>query len=122
VVRRSTRVGDLLQKEVSHIVLQELKDPRIGFVTVTGVSVSDDLRHAKVFVSVMGDSEEVKRTVEGLKSATGYIQACIGRRVKLRYTPEITFRLDESVSHGAHIEQLLRDVKRERLTESGEGE
>ncbi|MFQ6091877.1 MAG: 30S ribosome-binding factor RbfA [bacterium] len=112
-MKRSTRVADLLQKEISYIILRELKDPRIGFVTVTGVSVSDDLKYAKVFVSVMGQSEEVERTFDGLKSATGFIQGCIGRRVRLRYTPEISFRLDESVSYGAHIEQLLRDIKKE---------
>ena len=118
MIKRATRVADLLQEEISHIILRELSDPRIGFVTVTGVSVSDDLRHAKVHVSVMGTSEEVERTLQGLQSAKGFIQGCIGRRVKLRYTPELTFRLDTSASYGERIEKMLRNLKGKKVSSS----
>ena len=122
MVKRSTRVGDLLQQEISRIIIQELKDPRLGFVTVTGVSLSDDLRNAKVFVSVLGSPEEIKQTFDGLKSATGFMRNCIGKRVKLRYVPELSFWLDESGSYGAHIEELLRDIKRENSNEPQGGD
>lgn len=112
MIKRATRVADLLQKEISTIILNELRDPRIGFVTVTGVSVSDDLKHAKVYISVMGTAQEIEKTFRGLDSARGYIQNCIGRRIKLRYTPEISFRPDTSVSYGSHIDELLRNLKR----------
>ena len=113
MIKRSRRVGDLLQKEISQIILKELKDPRVGFVTVTKVSVSDDLRNARVFVSVLGTSDEVHRSLDGLKSATGFIQGCIGKKVTLRYIPELSFHLDESVAYGARIEELLRNLKKE---------
>ena len=122
MTKRSTRVGELLQKEISRIIIQELKDPRLGFVTVTGVSVSDDLRNAKVFVSVLGSREEIDQTFDGLKSATGFIRSCIGKRVKLRYTPEVSFWLDESVSRSAHIEELLREIKGKCSYDSNGGE
>lgn len=111
MINRATRVADLLREEISSIILKELQDPRIGFVTVTGVSVSDDLKHAKVFISVMGTDQEIEQTFQGLESARGYIQNCIGRRVKLRYTPEISFRPDTSIAYGTHIDELLRKLK-----------
>lgn len=114
-------MGDLLQKEISSIILQELKDPRLGFVTVTGVSVSDDLRNARIFVSVLGSHDEIQQTFDGLQSATGFIRNCIGKRVRLRYVPELSFRLDESVSYGAHIEELLRNLKSENSCDSHGG-
>jgi len=111
MIKRATRVADLLRKEISSIILKELQDPRIGFVTVTGVSVSDDLKYAKVFISVMGTDQEIEQTFQGLESARGYIQNCIGRRLKLRYTPEISFRPDTSIAYGTHIDELLRNLK-----------
>ena len=122
MTKRSTRVGDLLQKEISQIIIQDLKDPRLGFVTVTGVSISDDLKNAKVFVSVLGSREEIEQTFDGLNSAKGFIRSCIGKRVKLRYTPELSFLLDESASYGAHIEDLIRDIKDENPFDSHGGE
>ena len=111
-MKRAIRIGDLLQEEIGYIILQELRDPRIGFVTVTGVTVSDDLKHAKVYISVMGTPEDREQTLQGLNSARGYIQGCIGRRLKLRYTPEISFRLDTSASYGAHINDILRTLSK----------
>jgi ribosome-binding factor A len=108
--KRSEKVGDLIRKEISQILLEGLKDPRIGFVTITKVSLSDDLRIAKVYYSVFGGEREREESYEGLESATGYIKRELGRRVRLKYMPEITFLFDDSLEYGAHIEELLRDV------------
>jgi ribosome-binding factor A len=109
--KRSEKVGDLIRKEISQILLEELKDPRIGFVTVTKVALSDDLRIAKVYYSVFGGEQDKEASYEGLESATGYIKRELGKRVRLKYMPEITFMFDDSLEYGEHIEGLLRDVK-----------
>jgi ribosome-binding factor A len=110
MTKRATRVADLLQKEISSIILTELQDPRIGFVTVTDVSVSDDLRYAKVYISVLGTADELEQSFQGLNSARGYIQNCIGRSMTLRYTPEISFHSDTSASYFSRIDKLLRHI------------
>jgi ribosome-binding factor A len=109
--KRSEKVGDLIRKEISQILLEELKDPRIGFVTVTKVALSDDLRMAKVYYSVFGGERDKEGSYEGLESAKGYIKRELGRRVRLKYMPEITFLFDDSLEYGEHIEELLRDMK-----------
>jgi ribosome-binding factor A len=108
--KRSTRLGELLLAEISDLVVRHLKDPRLGFVTFTRVELSDDLRHAKVFASILGSEPEKARTLQGLASATGYIRRHLGRILRLRYTPELTFLIDESMEHGAKIAQLLRQL------------
>jgi ribosome-binding factor A len=108
--KRSTRLGELVLAEISSLLARELKDPRIGFVTFTRVEVSDDLRHAKVFASIIGSELEKARTLQGLASATGYIRRHLGRVLHLRHTPEITFLIDESLQHGAKIAQLLQQL------------
>lgn len=107
--KRSDRLGDLIQREVSEILHRQIKDPRVGFCTVMRVDVSEDLRHAKVGVSIMGTESQQKSALTGLKSATGFIRREIGRRVSLRHTPEIVFALDESVNHSIRIAELLRE-------------
>ena len=108
--KRSERLGELILGEISDLIRREIKDPRIGFVTFTRVEMSDDLRHAKVFVSCI-DAEPAKaRTLQGLCSATGYIRRHLGRALHLRYAPEIAFLLDDSFEHGAKIAQLLRQL------------
>jgi ribosome-binding factor A len=109
--KRSERLGEVLLAEISAVIARDLKDPRIGFVTLTGVEMSDDLRYAKVFASIIGSPAEKARTLQGLSSATGYIRRHLGRALRLRYTPEITFLLDESLEHGANIAQLLRQLE-----------
>jgi len=104
-------VGDLIRKEISQILLEELKDPRIGFVTITKVALSDDLRIAKVYYSVFGEERDKEDSYQGLESAKGYIKRELGRRVRLKYMPEITFMFDDSLEYGEHIEGLLRDMK-----------
>lgn len=109
--KRAEKVGDLIREEVSQILIRELKDPRIGFVTITKVAVSDDLRVAKIYYSVFGDEREKGESHKGLESAKGYIKKEMGKRIKLKYMPEITFIFDDSLGYGSHIEELLRGLK-----------
>jgi ribosome-binding factor A len=109
--KRSTRLGELILTEISDVMARHLKDPRIGFATVTRVALSDDLRHAKVFVSILGSEQDKARTLQGLSSATGYLRRHLGRALHLRYTPELTFLSDTSLEHGANIAQLLRQLQ-----------
>lgn len=112
--RRPRRVAELIKEEVSKMLLQdEIKDPRIGFVTITDVEVSGDLRHAKIFVSVMDDEEATKETMAGLENAKGYVRRELGQRVRLKHTPEILFRYDNSIERGTRIFKILEDLKEE---------
>jgi ribosome-binding factor A len=111
---RSGRVGEQLKKELSQILQSELKDPRIGFITVTGVEVTGDLQQAKVYISVLGSDQQKEDTLKGLARATGFIRTEVGRRIRLRLTPEIIFKFDQSIEYGSHIEKLLADINQER--------
>lgn len=117
--QRVERLREEIKKEASDII-RKLKDPRVGFVTVTDVEVSGDLRHVKVFVSVYGDDEAKSATMEALTRATGHIRTEIGQRIRLRYTPEIQIRFDESIERGARIFQLLREVQSDGSKEPGQ--
>lgn len=109
--RRAFRLGETIKEEVARIIREDLKDPRIGgFVTVTGVEVSEDLRTSKIYVSILGSAEEVKSSMEALNNATGYIRSEIGKIVHIRHVPEIAFKYDKSIEHGAHISKLLKDM------------
>ena len=108
--KRKDRVGDLIKREIAHIIQCELKDPGIGFVTITAVEVSVDLKRARIFYSVLGDQDSKSRSRSALKRASGFIQREIGRKLKLKYTPEISFQFDGSVEYGAHIEELLQKI------------
>jgi ribosome-binding factor A len=109
---RATRVGEQMKKELGEIIGRKIKDPRIGFVTVTDVEVTGDLQQAKVFISVLGDEEQRQNTLKGLAKAKGFIRSEIGQRIRLRKTPEITFEFDESVDYGNRIESLLADLNK----------
>ena len=111
--KRSERLGELILAEISALVMRQIKDPRIGFVTFTRIEMSDDLRYAKVFASILGSEPERARTLQGLSSATGYIRRHLGRVLHLRYTPELTFVIDTSFEHGANIARLLRQIHAE---------
>ncbi len=100
-----------MKQEIADILMRKIKDPRIGFVTVTDVDLSDDLRNAKVFVSVYGGDDQKKGSLEGLKSASSFIRSELGRRMRLRYIPELLFRFDATVERGAHIMELLREIE-----------
>lgn len=107
---RATRVGEQMKKELGDILGRKLKDPRVGFVTVTDVEVTGDLQQAKVYISVLGDEEKRQDTLKGLAKAKGFIRSEIGKRVRLRKTPEILFEFDESIDYGNRIESLLKEI------------
>ena len=118
--KRSEKVADLIQKEISEMLIRNLKDPRIGFITVTRVSVSDDCRFAKIYFSVMGSTEERERSMEGLNSAKGYVRRELGRRIQLRYTPDIVFQFDPSIEYAIHMEEVFRDLHEKKRGDESE--
>jgi len=121
--KRADRVGDQILREVSQLLLEEVKDPRIGMVTISRVQVTNDLSYARVYYTVFGDEAQRANTAEGLKKATGFIRKQIGRRMRLRITPEIIFKFDESLDHAERINQLLSGLQKERTewTSAAEG-
>ncbi|OIK15322.1 30S ribosome-binding factor RbfA [Peribacillus sp. B-H-3] len=110
---RSNRVGEQMKKELSEIIGRKIKDPRVGFVTVTDVSVTGDLQQATVYISVLGDAEQRENTLKGLAKAKGFIRSEIGQRIRLRKTPEISFEFDESIDYGNRIETLIHQIHSE---------
>ncbi len=110
--KRAERVRDQMKEEIADILMRKIKDPRIGFVTVTDVEIADDLRNAKVFVSVYGGDKA--KTLEGLESAAAFIRSELGRRMRMKFMPELLFRFDSTVEQGAHIMELLRTLEAEK--------
>ena len=110
--KRSEKVADLIQKEISQMLVKSIKDPRIGFVTITKVTVSEDCRFAKVYFSVAGTLAERESSGKGLDSAKGYVRKELGRRLRLRYTPEIVFQFDPSIEYAIHMEEVIRNIHR----------
>lgn len=110
---RANRVAEQMKKELGGIISQKVKDPRIGFVTVTDVEVTGDLQQATIFISVLGNELDRENTLTGLTKAKGFIRSEIGQRIRLRKTPEIEFEFDDSVEYGNRIEALLREVNAE---------
>jgi ribosome-binding factor A len=110
---RAEKVQEFIKQELSKIILTELKDPRIGFVTVTKVDVTGDLRSAKVYVSLMGDDEQKAATWQGLHKALGFLRTEIGKRIRLRFTPELSLQLDETLQYSTRIQELLDKIKQE---------
>lgn len=108
---RHDRVAETLRREVSNIIHDELKDPRLGFVTITKVDLSADLRNAKIFFSVLGSEQEHIKTKDALESALGFIRKLVAERINLRFAPEIIFREDRSSEYGMRIEQILNEIK-----------
>ncbi len=117
--KRAERVSDQMKQEIADILMRKIKDPRVGFVTVTEVDLADDLRNAKVFVSVYG--AEKAATLKGLDSASAYIRSELGKRMRMKYIPELLFRFDDSVERGAHINELLHEIQ-EKDEEKGSGD
>ena len=116
MTRRTERLNDQFQKEVSDILLRQIKDPRLEcFLTVTRVDITADLRHAKVFVSVMGSEEEKKGAMAGLTSASGYMYRELRGRLSLRRMPELSFHLDTSMERGAEVLHLIKEVSAEQV-------
>ncbi|MHB8596473.1 MAG: 30S ribosome-binding factor RbfA [Ktedonobacteraceae bacterium] len=110
---RQEKLGELIAAELSDLLRTRVKDPRVGFASITRVEMSGDLRYAKVFVSVMGDSEEQKETMKGLKNANGFLRHELASRLTLRFMPELVFKLDHSIEEGSRILELINKVERE---------
>ena len=117
---RVEKVQELMKQEISDIIFNELKDPRIGFVTVTSVACTEDLREAKIYVSVMGDEKKARDTLNGLNSSLGFVRREIGKRIRLRFTPEISFALDTSLNYSDHIQRLLNEIHEDQPQEKKE--
>jgi len=118
--KRSERVGDLIQREIADLLLRKVKDPRVMGVTVTGVEVSQDLQHARVFYCLTGSPSEKEKenTSTGLAKAKGFIRQELGKRLHMRYVPQVDFRYDTSFDYGDKIERLLKELQKdERSTE-----
>src|SRR5215467_6769085 len=112
--RRIDRIEEQLRIELSEIIEREIQDPRIGLTTVTAVKVSPDLRHARIFVTVLGDGEQRKKALEGLRSAASFVRRSLSKRLHhMRRIPELSFDYDESVEKGIRIEELLDQIKHE---------
>jgi len=115
---RIRRVAEQIKKDVSQIIRTELKDPRIsGITSVTGVEVSKDLRYASIYVSIYGDNDEQATTLKILEKASGFVRTEISRRIRLRYVPEISFYLDNSIEYGNHIENIIKSLKKDELND-----
>jgi ribosome-binding factor A len=108
--KRSEKVADLIRKEISQMLVKSIKDPRIGFITITRVTVSEDCRFARVYYSVAGTQAERESSMKGLDSAKGYVRKELGRRIRLRYTPDIMFQFDPSIEYAIHVEELIQNI------------
>lgn len=106
---RTQRIGDQMQRELAQLIRREVKDPRVGLVTITAVDVSRDVGHAKVYITVMGEdsAEDIKQSIKVLNSAAGFLRMQLAKEMKLRSVPQLHFHYDESVSRGAHLSALI---------------
>jgi ribosome-binding factor A len=109
--KRLERVNQLIKEEISLLLMRELKDPRLGFVTVTEVDTSPDLRHARVYVSVLGPEADWASSIEALGRARGFVRNWLRRHLDLRVIPDLDFRADRSMAHAAHIQSLLASLR-----------
>jgi ribosome-binding factor A len=119
---RQRRVQELLVQEVSEIIRREIRDPRVGFITITDAEVTPDLRHAKVFFSVLGEPSQQEESARALNRAAGFVRGEFARRAQMRYVPEIRFVYDPSSERGMRISQLLDQVKQEERDAGGAAE
>ncbi|HLY30420.1 MAG TPA: 30S ribosome-binding factor RbfA [Ktedonobacterales bacterium] len=113
--RRKDQLSHLIAHELSDLIAR-MKDPRIGFASVTGVDLSQDLRHAKVYISVMGSADEQRASMAALTHATGFLRRELAQRLTIRYTPELAFRLDDSIARGAHVLDLINQTTAQQPT------
>jgi ribosome-binding factor A len=110
-VKRAEKVAEAIHEIVSALLIKGVKDPRIGFTTITGVKLSDDLHLATIYFSVVGDESERKSTEQGLNSARGFLRKELGKNLRMRYIPDLLFRYDVSIDYGQHIDTLLNEIK-----------
>ena len=115
---RSNRVAEQMKKELGEIITRKIKDPRVGFVTVTDVDVTGDLQQATVYITSLGNERERAETLKALEKASGFIRSEIGQRIRLRKTPEILFEFDESIDYGNRIETILTEINKQSNQES----
>jgi len=108
---RATRVADLLKEEISEMLCKEVKDPHIGFITITDVEVSKDLKHAQVFYTILGDEQQAEESADALSRVSSFIKKQLGKRLRLRYIPEIAFKYDHSLAYGTKIDHILNSLK-----------
>ena len=122
--KRTDRVADQLQKELAVLIQREVKDPRLGMVTVSGVEVSRDLGYADVHITLLGeqDPERIKENLKGLKRAGGFLRSQVARRIKLRHVPELRFHYDESVVRGQHLSSLIEEAVASDRSRQPEGD
>lgn len=118
--RRRQQVADLIRDEVSEILTYEMKDPRLGMVSITRVEMSPDLRYATIFTSVYADEEEQDQTLQVLKGATGFIRRLLAPRLKIRHIPVLAFRLDSSMEHAEQITRTLNEIREQEDAASAE--
>jgi len=111
---RTQRVGGQIQRELAQIIQQELRDPRLGLVTISAVEVSKDMSHAKVYITLMNPDQDVEGTLKVLKKASGFLRRALGKRIVLRVIPELHFVYDESLERGLRVDALLESVAAER--------
>src|ERR671938_667235 len=119
---RQEKLGELIAVELSELIRTRVKDPRVGFASITHVEVSGDLRYAKIFISVMGNEQERVGTMKGLKHATGFLRHELASRLTLRYMPELVFKLDTSIEEGARILALINQIEQEELVNTNRSE
>ncbi len=118
--KRADRVKELLQEETAEIIRHEVKDPRIGFVTITRVELSDNLRSARIFISPMGNEKEQQRTYEGICSAAPFIRSRLGRRMRIKFLPELIFNWDHSQGRSDKINRILHTIEEQKRADSSE--
>ena len=108
---RATRVADLLKEEISEMLCKEVKDPHIGFITITDVEVSKDLKHAQIFYTILGDEKQEEESADALRRVSSFIKKQLGKRLRMRYIPEIIFKYDHSLAYGTKIDHILNSLK-----------
>ncbi|MBV8164551.1 MAG: 30S ribosome-binding factor RbfA [Candidatus Eremiobacteraeota bacterium] len=118
--QRLMRIEHEIVRELSEIVREELKDPRVGFVTIVGAEVSPDLRSARVYASPMGDERAARETMRGLQSAAGFLSSELGKRMQTRRTPHLTFVRDRSIEHGVRVSHIIDEVRKRDERKNGE--
>jgi ribosome-binding factor A len=122
MTRRTEQIGEAIREEVARILSHGLKDPRIGFVTITRAEVTPDLRHARILFGVLGDAAQRDKTEKGLRQAAGFIRREVGQRLKLRYTPELTFQYDVGIEATDRVARLLEETQRPSSEGGGDEE
>jgi len=120
--QRAHRVGEQIHKEISALLVKGLKDPRIGFVTITAVEMTPDLHLARVFFTVMGDEAAQRQSEKGLKNSVPFLRRELGKRLRMRYVPDILFCHDSSLEYGNRIDALLKEIETEESDDRGDSE